>query len=140
MWVLTGFSFSLRTDLENLAVIMFSNFSEIFTVSQTRNKSMTAFKAVSLKTKKQSTGKIWITPQTIPSGDYQEVFILECDMKKTVLYCMVDNVIRVRFLITFWAKEYPLKKNSQYQVWKCFQMNRLIYISKHSGTDSFHID
>lgn len=52
MWVLTAFSFSFRIDLENLAVIMFSDLSEIFPVSHTRNKSMTAFKAFSLKAKK----------------------------------------------------------------------------------------
>lgn len=31
-------------------------------------------------------------------------------MKKAVFYHIVDNVIRVRVLITYWAKEYPLKK------------------------------
>lgn len=76
MCVLTGFSLSLKIDLENLAMITFSDLSETFTISHTRNKSMTEFKVMSLKTKKRSTEKIQIT-QTIPSGDKQEVFILK---------------------------------------------------------------
>lgn len=52
MWVLIGFSLSLRIDLKNLAVIMFSELSETFTVSHTRNKPNTEFKVVALKTKK----------------------------------------------------------------------------------------
>lgn len=75
MWVLIGFSLSLRIDLKNLAVIMFSELSEAFTVSHTRNKPNTEFKVVALKTKKWSTEKIQIT-QSTPSGDYQEVSIL----------------------------------------------------------------
>lgn len=76
MWVLIGFSLSLRVDLENLAVITFSDLSKVFTVSCTRNKSTTEFKVVSLRTKKRSTEKIQIT-QPVPSGDSQELFILE---------------------------------------------------------------
>lgn len=76
MWVLIEFSLSLRIGLENLAVIMFSDLSETYTVSHTRNKPKAEFKVVSLKAKKWSTEKIKIT-LSIPSEDYEEVFILE---------------------------------------------------------------
>lgn len=46
------FSLSLRIDLGNVEVILFSDLSETFMVSHTRNEPKTEFKAVSLKTKK----------------------------------------------------------------------------------------